>query len=282
MTNATAKDREHANWTHFVPGWRMHDTRLRSCFAPVTERMLQAAHVGAGQRVLVIATGTGEPAIPAAEQVGAQGRVLGTDVVEEMLAFARDKAARKGLTNIEFRRVGAEELEVAAGSFDAVLIRWGIEFMPDPLGCLQRAWSALRSGGRIAVACWASPERNPWAAIPLAVIQRHADVAPATPGAPALFAFADPDKLRGALLSAGFSGVELDEVHVLNGGEFEDGAAYFAFIRELAGPIAWLFAQLTPALQQRVADEVAREAAAFRSGTKVGVPGVTWVAHGRR
>jgi ubiquinone/menaquinone biosynthesis C-methylase UbiE len=191
------KEVEHRCWTEAAPAWRKYDARLRSAFAPVTERMLQATGVGADARVLDIACGTGEPALAAAEQVGPAGFVVATDFVAEMLAFAREKATQRGLDNVVFRRVDADELEVPAGSFDAVLVRWGIMFMSDPVGCLKRARAALRSGGRIAVACWAGRDRNAWA-----------------PEASALFAFADPALLRRAMQDAGFEDVVIEEVHV--------------------------------------------------------------------
>ena len=51
----------------------------------------------------------------------------------QMLEVAREKAREKGLTNVEFRLVDGEELDVDPDSFDAVTCRWGIMFMPDPV-----------------------------------------------------------------------------------------------------------------------------------------------------
>src|SRR5262249_17470338 len=151
---------------------------------------------------------------------------LGTDFVEEMLVFAREKAMKRGLDNVDFRRVDAEELEVASGSFDAVLIRWGIVFMPDPIACLRRARRALRTGGRISVACSAEAQRNPAIGVPLSILKRHVDA----PDAPGVFAFSDPDRLRSALRDAGFADVELDQVPIEEGGEHDDGFAFVAFV----------------------------------------------------
>jgi len=281
-TLLSAKEREHRDWIRAAAGWKKHDARIRASSAPVTERMLQAARVGADDRVLDVACGTGEPALSAAEQVGPCGYVLGTDFVEEMLAFARKKAARSELANIDFRRVDGEELEVRAASFDAVLIRWGIMFMFNPTACLARARAAVRAGGRVSVACWAEPDRNPWAAIPLSILARHEGAHASPPDAPGIFSFADPRKLRLALEEAGFADVELDEVHLFPGGQFDEGRACFRFVREVTSSIARRFSALPPKIQREVEGEVAREAEAHRWGTKVGVPGVTWVASGRR
>jgi ubiquinone/menaquinone biosynthesis C-methylase UbiE len=281
VTNASLKDREHENWTRVIPGWQQWDAMLRSCHRVVTERMLSAAIVGAGHRVLDIASGTGEPAIPAAEQVGASGYVLGTDFVEDMLGIARRKADRAGLRNVEFRRVDGEELDVPAGSFDTVLCRWGIQFMPDAGACLVRAHRALRNGGRIAVACWAQPERNPWAAIPLSVIKRLVEFPPPPPGTPGVFSYADPAKLRAALEGAGFVDVRVDEVPVVFG-PFDHPGEYFKMVRELAGQIAHLFAGHSSELQEKVVHEVCAAAETHRTAGVIQVPGVTWIASGRR
>jgi SAM-dependent methyltransferase len=278
----SAKDQEHATWASVVEGWRVHDARLRSCSRIVTERMLTVACVGPGDRVLDIATGTGEPAIPAAEQVGPSGIVLGTDFVEGMLAVARDKAAERGLTNVEFRRVDGEELDVPAGSYDAVLVRWGLMYMPDPLACLRNARRALRAGGRIAVACWSEPARNPWAILPLRVLARHTTVPTPPPGGPGHFTFADPSKLRATLDAAGFCDLALDEVAVVDGGEFDDGVDYLTYARAVRAPVAHAYDALPPETQRDVDRDVAAAAERFRVGSSVQLPGVTWVAGARR
>ena len=84
---ADLKEREHKTWTGVAPGWRKHDEFLVRAAHPVTQRMLDLLHLAPGMRVLDIACGTGEPAIPAAERVEPGGQVVGTDFVEEMLAF---------------------------------------------------------------------------------------------------------------------------------------------------------------------------------------------------
>lgn len=81
---------------HRGPRRRAHDTHLDRATAPVTESILRLAEVSSGQTLLDIAAGTGEPAIPAARAVGPTGRVIATDLVDEMLAFAREKASRAG------------------------------------------------------------------------------------------------------------------------------------------------------------------------------------------
>src|SRR5437763_1435369 len=125
----TAKANQFKAWQAVAPGWKRWSDLMRRITKPLTDRMV--AEVSPGQRVLDIASGCGEPAIAMAEKVGPQGSVLGTDLVEDMLVFAREHAAARGLTNIEFRHVDGEELDVPPGSFDVVTMRWGLMFMPD-------------------------------------------------------------------------------------------------------------------------------------------------------
>ena len=142
------KERERNNWASAADGWRRRDGLLRRGAAPVTERMLELSGISSGSRLLDIASGTGEPAISAAQIVGVAGKVIGIDLVDEMLAVAREKAAKAGLGNIEFHCIDAETLDFTAGSFDAVTIRWGLMFMPEPMACLAAAHKALKPDGR--------------------------------------------------------------------------------------------------------------------------------------
>lgn len=266
------KQRVLQEWARAAPGWRKHDTRLRETSEPVTLRMLELAAIAPGQRVLDIASGSGEPAIPAAEVVGLEGYVLGTDISADMLEIAREKAQARGLNNIEFLVVDGEELDVEAESFDAVLCRWGIMFMPEPVRCLRQAHQALKPGGRIVVTVWGPPERNPFFTVPMSVLRQHIDVPPPQPGAPGIFAFADPDRLASALQEAGFRDAQVEET-VLPMALFDSGEEYWQFTRELAAPIAALVAQLPPDTQHAISREVAEAAVAGSPEGKVSLNG---------
>jgi 2-polyprenyl-3-methyl-5-hydroxy-6-metoxy-1,4-benzoquinol methylase len=275
MDNATVKANQATTWRTVAPGWMRQDERMRRYTAPLTQRMLSS--VQRGYRVLDIATGVGDPAISIAEKVGPTGSVLATDLVAEMLAFASEKAAGRGVKNIEFRQVDGEELDAPAGSFDAVTMRFGLMFMPDPEGCLKRARAALKPGGSVAVATWAAPPRNPWAAVPLATLGRHVEVPVPPPGAPGLFAFADSNRLASTLKSAGFSDVRVEEVE-LTMSDFDKGADFWAFMMDVAGPIAMLFAtKVPPETRAAVAAEIARDVEAAGGG-KAHLKGVALLA----
>ncbi|HWO57878.1 MAG TPA: class I SAM-dependent methyltransferase [bacterium] len=277
--DATAiKEREHKSWTFVAPGWRKHDARLVEITTPVTERMLELARIKGGQHILDLACGTGEPALAAAGRIDG-GRVVALDFVEEMLDFAREKAAARRLTNIEFQRTDAEALRFANDSFDAVTMRFGLMFLPDPLACAQKAYRVLKPGGRFVAACWADPKDNRWASMPMRIIRRELNLETPPPGSPGLFAFADRSRFESVLHEAGFHHVSVEPI-TLRMADFDTPAEYFTFTRELAGPIAILFSQLPPDRQAAVRDEIEREAAG--PDGRVRIDGITWVAHGEK
>jgi SAM-dependent methyltransferase len=271
---AAAKANQQMTWRSVAPGWKKWAAELTKFTAPLTARMI--AGLKPGQRVLDLASGVGDPAIAIARAVGPSGSVLGTDLVEEMLAFAREEAAAAGVKNIEFRHADAEKLDVPASSFDAATMRFGLMFLPDPVACLSRVHAALKPGGWMRAAVWQPPQKNPWAAIPMSVMRRHVDVPAPPPDAPGLFAMGDPARLESVFHGGGFSTVKIEELALVPA-DFDAGDEYLRFTLDLAGPIAVMHAKLTPAERPKVEAEIIKEALAAGGG-KAHLPGAVWIA----
>jgi ubiquinone/menaquinone biosynthesis C-methylase UbiE len=109
-----------------------------------------------GMRVLDVCCGTGASALPAAKAVGNGGRVIGVDLAENLLELARQKAKALQLENIEFLKADMTELPFEHESFDAVIIVFGIFFVPDMEGQVRKLWRLVRPGGKLAVTTWGS------------------------------------------------------------------------------------------------------------------------------
>jgi SAM-dependent methyltransferase len=107
-----------------------------------------------GARVLDVCCGAGASALPAAQAVGPEGRVIGVDLAEKLLALARRKAAARGLRNIEFRSGDLLDLGLAPASFDAAVCVFGIFFVPDMAAAVRALWRLVRSGGVLAITTW--------------------------------------------------------------------------------------------------------------------------------
>lgn len=103
-----------------------------------------------GETVLDVACGTGPATVEAARVVG-DGRVIGVDYAEQMLAIAREKVARLDAGNVELRAADISALELEEGSFDAVLSVLGIFFFDDMKAFLEMLWRWTRPRGRLAI-----------------------------------------------------------------------------------------------------------------------------------
>ena len=271
------KAREQKNWSSAAEGWRRRDELLRKGAAPVTKRMLELSGITVGSHVLDIASGTGEPALSAAKMVGDAGKVIGTDLTEAMLDVAWDKAEQQGLKNITFQCADAEKLDFSDISFDVVTMRWGLMFMPNPDACLAQAYRMLKPHGRISLACWSVPDKNPFVSILMQVLARYMDVPKVEPRAPGIFAFADPDYLRETMEAAGFAHIEMEEM-VIDVLDIADGRAYWEAISDLAAPVMAWVNQLDESARESYIRDVIHSADALKQGDRLRMQGNTWIA----
>jgi ubiquinone/menaquinone biosynthesis C-methylase UbiE len=276
-TNETVKTNEHETWKSVAQAWNESADYVARVSQPTTQKMIEHAHLQTGQRVLDIACGTGEPALPMAERVGPNGKVIATDLVEEMVRYTSEQARRRGLTNVEARRVDGEALDFPAETFDVVSIRWGIMFMPDPLACLRDAHRVLKRGGRIVVSTWAGPEQNGWIAKPMGLLRGALGVPAPAPGAVGLFAFADKARLSQVLAEGGFSEVIVESV-TLPIVDFATRAEYVGLLVGLVGPFQALWQRLADSQKATLRAQI--EAMVAPSDGRFTIEGVNWVASG--
>jgi len=114
------------------------------------ERLAEAAGSGPGLRVLDVAAGTGNAAIPAARR-GA--RVVASDLTPELLEAGRQRAEAEDLS-LEWRQADAEALPFGDGEFDAVLSCVGVMFAPHHQAVADELVRVLRPGGTLALLSW--------------------------------------------------------------------------------------------------------------------------------
>lgn len=107
-----------------------------------------------GAVVLDACAGSGASALPAAERVHPGGKVVAVDLADNLLALARAKAERLGIGNLETRQADIEALDYPPGAFDAVIIVFGLFFLPDMAAGTAALWRLVRPGGQLAVTTW--------------------------------------------------------------------------------------------------------------------------------
>ena len=229
------KSAQRQDWSNAAAGWKQWWETMERGAQVVSDRLVELAEIQPGQRVLDVATGIGEPAVTAARRVGPTGRVVATDQAPQMLAIARERAATLGLTQMEFREVDAEALDFPERTFDAVLSRWGLMFLPALPGALARMHRILVPGGRLAAAVWGPPPKVPLISVAMGTVREQVQAPPPPPGMPGPFSLADVTILEQALREAGFSDVRTERLTVTF--EWSSPEDYTRFHQAIAAPI---------------------------------------------
>ncbi len=134
-----------------------HERLIRQAMilAPLTERFFRQAGIGPGQRVLDLGSGVGDVTMLAARLVGTSGEVVGVERDTRSIARARTRVAEVGLNNAIFTQSDVRQLPVDK-PFDAVVGRFILQFLPDPVVTLRSLSRLVRPGGIVAFhePCW--------------------------------------------------------------------------------------------------------------------------------
>lgn len=188
--------------------WRGGDDYESSCvpamFGPLAERLLDAAGLVGGERVLDVACGTGVVARAAVRRGAAA--VTGVDRNRAMLGVAR-----RTTPVATFVEADAAALPLPDGAFDLATCQQGLQFFPDRAGALREQRRVLRTGGRAALALWPAIETHPGFAILADALGRIVGPeAEAVMRAP--YGLADATDVEAFAGSAGFGSVALEQV----------------------------------------------------------------------
>ncbi|CAO3421938.1 class I SAM-dependent methyltransferase [Azospirillum doebereinerae] len=201
LDTGTERDR----WAASADDWNRWADSMADLADKLNRPLLDAAGVALGDRVLDLASGAGEPALGAARRVGAQGLVVGSDLVPGMLAGAVRRAGAKAAEGVDapvFTAADMTALPFADGAFDRVTCRFGIMFVPDAARALRAVRRALRPGGTAAFMVWGPLSGNAlFAEVAAAVAEHLGEDGSLGP----LFRFAEPGLLSGAMREAGFA-----------------------------------------------------------------------------
>jgi SAM-dependent methyltransferase len=159
-------DAASANWIDRARHWAKAAPAGASSTsaAEINRNLIACAQIMAGDHVLDLASGTGEPSITMAQLVGGDGSVTATDATAAMLQVAEARAAKLGLENMRFLLAPMEEIPFTDSRFDAVTCRFGLMHATDPVAGVRQARRVLKDGGRAAFALHgpAAPDNLWW------------------------------------------------------------------------------------------------------------------------
>jgi SAM-dependent methyltransferase len=263
-------------WKAMAPGWERWREHLSEAVAPVHDWLIRELAPHPGDTVLELASGTGDLGFKVAALVGDDGRLISTDFSPEMVEIARRNGLERGLENVDFRVMDAEQIELEDGSVDGVLCQSGYMLMADVEQALAETRRVLRSGGRLALSVWGAPERNPWASIGARVLVERGHLPPPEPGRPGVFSMASDGHTRVLLEGAGFEEIRTDEVDVQF--RFSDVDDYIQWAIDMAGPIGIALRGVSEEEMRAIATQLEESFASFSADRGWELPGVALCA----
>jgi SAM-dependent methyltransferase len=228
--------------------WVSNLDAVERMLQPLAEELSRLAAPLPGERVIDVGCGGGVTSRAMAQAVGPTGEVVGLDVSAVILDVARARHA--GLSQLRFVLGDAASVELPNAQYDLIASRFGVMFFPAPVAAFAHLRSLLRPEGRLRFICWQPLVLNPWMGVPadaaFTVLPRPAPSAPNTPGP---FGLANQDFLRGVLLDAGFTGLEIERhTCALDLGPLDDAVEQMTRM----GPAAPLFDEADAAAREKV------------------------------
>jgi ubiquinone/menaquinone biosynthesis C-methylase UbiE len=196
---------EHAFHDFERAGWERAAEHYGIAFASLTVQtapaIFDAVSLRVGTRLLDVATGPGVLAAAAA----ARGAIAtGLDFSSAMIADARRRHAA-----VTFRDGDAQQLPFADGTFDAVVMNFGMLHLARPERAIAEAHRVLSPGGRYAFTVWAAPDQALGFGMVLRAIEKYGRSEVGLPEGPAFFKFSDAAESRRALEAVGFADVRI-------------------------------------------------------------------------
>ena len=247
------REQQKQSWNKFSAGWKKWDDLTMDFLRPMGTEIIAAIKPAGNDVILDIAAGTGEPGLTIASMLNG-GKVVITDLSEDMLMIAKENASGKKITNIETKACDVCELPFADNSFDAISCRFGFMFFPDMQLAADEMFRVLKHGGRVATSVWNIPEKNFWVTATMGTINKNMDLPQPPPGAPGMFRCCKPGLMKNIFEKAGFKNIMEKEVATtLNAGS---AATYWNMMTEIGAPIVAALSKADDSLREKIKKEV--------------------------
>ncbi len=247
------RDQQKQSWNKFSPGWKKWDELTMDFLRPMGDEIIRSINPNGHEKVLDIASGTGEPGLTIASMLDG-GSVMITDLAEDMLTIARENAEKRGIMNIETEVCDVCDLPFNNNSFDAISCRFGFMFFPDMQLAASEMARVLKQGGKVATSVWNVPEKNFWVTATMGTIKRNMDLPQPPPGSPGMFRCAAPGLMKQIFEKAGFKNVREQVVPTtLKAGTAEN---YWNMMTEIAAPFVAALSKADEPMRKKIKNEV--------------------------
>ncbi|MFZ1991466.1 MAG: methyltransferase domain-containing protein [Alphaproteobacteria bacterium] len=257
--------------------WSRFQDALDEMMQPVSAKLLAAADIKSGERVLDIGCGCGPTTIAIGKLIAPKGHATGLDISGLLLQSARERSAKLGLP-IDFIEADASTYSFTA-TYDRIFSRFGVMFFADPTSAFKNLRTALKPGGKMNFACWRRLEENPFMSELSAEVSKFVPMPlppPSSGYVPGPASFGDKAFTQSMLESAGFKNLAIEPVNLplaMPGKTLEDRIAFYGRI----GPCAAFMREASEEQRRQVEDITRRWVKSRMDAGRVTQDGAIWL-----
>jgi SAM-dependent methyltransferase len=250
---------------------------LDRMFLRLEELLVEVVSAAAARRVLDVGCGTGSTTLAIARRLGANGRSVGVDISEPMIALARARAEQDRVP-ASFLCADAQTHAFEPASFDMIVSRFGVMFFDDSVRAFANLRRAAADGASLQCIVWRSAAENPFmttaerAAAPLLP-----NLPPRQPNAPGQFAFADARRVRSILEESGWTKIDIQPIDVECTMPEADLNRYVTRL----GPVGMVLKEADERTRQKVVEAVGAAFAPYVHGSDVRFTASCWMMGAR-
>jgi len=257
--------------------WVEAQALLDHVFRPLEDLLLEGVVAGSGGRVLDVGCGTGSTTLAIARLLGANGRCVGIDVSEPMIAAAVAGAQREG-TPAHFIRADAQTHPFEPASFDMIVSRFGVMFFDDFVRAFANLRRAATDNAELRFVAWRSAAENPFmTTAERAAVALLPNIPARQPDAPGQFAFADRRRVHRILKESGWAEIDIQPIDV--GCSFPEKELVGYFTR--FGPLGRIVPEVDEQTRTQVIETVRPAFDPYVRGTEVHFNAACWTIGAR-
>jgi len=250
-------------------GWdrasKYYENSWQEQLKPAHEALLKIANVKSGENIIDIAAGTGLISFLLANIIGESGKVIATDISDEMVTIGNETIKSIEAKNIRFERMDAEDINYNDNIFDVATCALGLMYFPDPDASLTEIYRVLKPGGRAVVAVWGSRKNCGWSGVfPIVDERVKTDVCPM------FFNLGENDTLKYPFEKAGFKNISIKRIETILFYSSAEEACDASFI---GGPVSMAYSRFDEISKKEARADYIKSIEPFKTKKGYEIPG---------